>query len=75
MQAKETDIIEKGSVDFLGKLVVVTVSLILVSSAVDKILHYQGLLAALRDYVLLPTWAAKFLGIPLISLSSSSVSG
>lgn len=54
--------------DLTGKLVVLMVSTILVLSAVDKILHYEGFLAALQDYVVLPLWSARFLGIPLIAV-------
>jgi uncharacterized membrane protein YphA (DoxX/SURF4 family) len=47
----------------LARLVV---SGVLVAAAVDKALHYEGFLQALRSYPFAPVWVATYVGLPII---------
>lgn len=42
-------------------------SAVLVFSGIDKMFHYDGFQAALRDYSILPLTVARYIGSPLIA--------
>jgi uncharacterized membrane protein YphA (DoxX/SURF4 family) len=50
----------------VDRLVVFLLAVLFLFSGIDKILHFDGFLDALRNYVLLPRWAAGYVGPPVI---------
>lgn len=57
-----------SSLKWLDRIILVALSALLIFSAIDKVLHYEGFLNALRDYVLVPPGSAELLGMPVILL-------
>lgn len=51
----------------LDRLIVWILAALFLFSGIDKILHYDGFLDALRNYVLVPRWAASYIGAPVIA--------
>ncbi len=50
----------------LNQLMVLLLSAILLFAGIDKLLHYDGFVNALRDYVLVPRGTASYLAMPVI---------
>jgi uncharacterized membrane protein YphA (DoxX/SURF4 family) len=51
----------------IDRIVVLMLAALFLFSGIDKILHFSGFLDALRNYVVLPRWAAPYLGPPVIA--------
>lgn len=50
----------------LDKTITFFLAAVLIFSGIDKLLHYQGFINALRDYVIIPKSTAVWLALPVI---------
>ena len=58
--------VSNGSRHMMQKLSIGLMVILFLFSSIDKILHYEGFLNALRDYSLVPQGFAMYLAIPVI---------
>lgn len=56
------------SLKLVDWLILIALSALLFFSGVDKLLHYQGFVNALRDYALIPGNVSEMLAMPVILL-------
>ena len=52
----------------VDRAIVFFLSMIFLFSGIDKILHYEGFVNALRDYVLVPRGTAPYFALPVIAV-------
>src|SRR4051812_38230635 len=59
--------VESKTMKKIDRAILLLLAVIFLFSAVDKLLHYEGFVNALRSYVMVPRGWAPYLSVPVIA--------